>query len=143
MKRIFPIINGLIIVFAIVTTLWGGLLIAVSCSCLSSAGGFRLDLSPVYSFFGLCFLIIGIWILIKKLKKHKNILHVGIFIYGILLMVASILVNYFTKREISKHYYFETGILSPNGFSVLVAVVTIIGLLAYPFIKENYYDKGE
>ena len=136
MKKLHSTINILIIVFAIIIALFGGLLIAGSCSCHATAGGFKVDLSPVFSFFGLCFLIIGIWVLIKKVKKHKSILHVCIFIYGILLATASIFANYSSGNEIAKSHY-EVGVLPPNGFSVFIACIAVIGLLSYPFIKKN------
>ena len=138
MEKLHSIINVLIIIFAITIALYGGLLIAKGCACSSTAGGLAIDFSLINSFFGLCCLIIGIWILIKKFKKHKDILHIGIFIYGILLMIASIFVNFSTGREIAKRYEgTEMIVLSPEGFSVLVALISIIGLLVYPFIKEN------
>jgi hypothetical protein len=137
MKIVLSIINIVLIIIAGAGVLFGGLLIAGGCSCQSMAGGLHIDLSPVFSFFGLCFLIMGIWILIKKLKKHESILHIGIFVYGILLMVASIFVNVDSARSITQLYEGYTDALEPNGFSVLVAFVAVFGLMAYPFIKEN------
>ena len=132
------IINVIIVAIAVIATLLGGLVvIAVGCSYGSTAGTMTVDLSHIFSLFGLFLLIIGIVILVKKLKKHENILHICILVYGILLMIASVFVNIYSRKVISENSTWADVVVPPNGFSVLVALIAIFGLLSYPFIKEN------
>jgi hypothetical protein len=53
-------------------------------------------------------------------------------------MIASLFVKFITENEIEKSFDGrEVGILNPNNFSVLVAIIAFVGLLIYPFIREN------
>ena len=54
-------------------------------------------------------------------------------------MCASIFINFDSRSKISKLY---TGnefdnVIPANDFGILVASIAVIGLLIYPFIKEN------
>lgn len=137
MKILLSIIRNLISALAIIIILYGGLLVAKSCSYISTSGGLGVDLSPIFSFFGLCLLIVGMVILVKRLREYQNVLNICVFTYGILLMVACIFVNYYTKNRIYKLYESsEMPAIQPNGFSAFIAVIIVFGLIIYPFIKK-------
>ena len=124
-----------ILVFSFISVLCGGLIIGICCECTSTAGGLRLDFSPIYSFFGLVLLILGLLGLMKTIKKKKKILLKGIVIYGICLGVFCIYINLSSASRLTEMYYHEIGILPPIGLNVIIALVSVFGLVLYPFYK--------
>jgi len=126
------------LVLSFILALWGGLLIGGSCSCTSMAGPLNLDYSPITSLFGLILLVLGLCGLITIIKKRRKTLLRGIVVYGVLLGIFCIYIRHSSESHIAANQYWEIGISSPSGFSVVIALFSVIGLIVYPFYKyEN------
>lgn len=136
-----------IIILSFIAMLFGGFLVGGSCRASSSAGGFVVDISPIASVFGLILLIFGLWGLIANIKKQRKILLRGIVIYGALLCIFCFYVNRSSAAHLAEIYKGKeefVSILPPNDVSVLIALVSVMILLVYPFFKyESDKNKNE
>ena len=140
--KVIIFLKVIVLVLSFISALCGGFIVGVCCRCISTAGPLNLDYSPIYSFFGLILLVLGLWGLITIIKKRRKTLLRGIVIYSILLLIFCFYVRYSSEVHIAKKQYFEVGILEPNSFSVLIALFSVVGLFAYPFYKYEK-DKDE
>ena len=131
-----PFFRVTMLVFSFISVLCGGFIIGLCCECTSTAGGLRLNFSPIYSTFGLVLLILGLLGLMRIIKK--KILLKGIVIYGVCMGIFCIYINLSSASRLAKMYYHEIGILPPIGLNVIIALSSVAGLVLYPFYK---YEK--